>query len=213
MVSERGFTLVEFMIAMAITAAVLGGTVVLAMQMQQVYSTQLDDTTVEEEARFALDWIAQALRNAGSNPYSIGAFLCGGTGNFSAITINPLGTAAPGDDNIRLHSDMNPPNGLLGGGPLLCDELGEDITIAHDAAAMVITRQDHNDAAGAIAMTEPVVEDLQFTFLDSSRAVTANPNLVSYVRVRLTGQSQAFNTNFGEGTTSVLETEVHIRTR
>ena len=30
----------------------------LATQMQQAYSTQLDDATVEEEVRFSLDWIA-----------------------------------------------------------------------------------------------------------------------------------------------------------
>ena len=67
----RGFTLVEFMIAALITTAVLGGTVVLATQLQQGYSTQLDDVLVEQEARFALDWIARILRSAGSNPYLV----------------------------------------------------------------------------------------------------------------------------------------------
>jgi prepilin-type N-terminal cleavage/methylation domain-containing protein len=206
MVTERGFTLIEFMIAMAITAAVLGGTVTLASQLQQVYSTQLDDTTVEEEVRFVLDWMTQALRNAGSNPYSITASLCGVGGAFAALTIT-------GNDSVRIHSDMNPPNGLLGGDGLTCDEDGEDVTIAHDAAAMVITRQDHNVDFAPVVMTEPVIEDLVFTYLDSSRNVTANANLVSYVRVTVTGKSEAYNTLFGEGTTSVLETEVHIRTR
>ena len=55
----RGFTLVEFMIAALIMTAVLGGTVMLASQLQQGYSTQLDDVVVEQEVRYALDWIAR----------------------------------------------------------------------------------------------------------------------------------------------------------
>ena len=83
----RGFTLVEFLIAMAITAAVLGGTVALASQIQRSYSTQLDDTTAEEEVRFALDWIAQALRNAGTNPYNISVSTCASSALLSCRVI------------------------------------------------------------------------------------------------------------------------------
>ena len=196
------------MIAALITTMVLGGTVMLASQMQRAYTTQLDDVVVEEEARFSLDWIEQVLRNAGSNPYSITVSGCAAA-NFTPITI--IGTSS-----IRVQSDSNPPNGLLGGLAGACNEEGEDITIAHDVAALVITRRDHNLDAAAVAMTEPVVIDLDFTYFDSNRNVTANPNLVSYVGVRVIGKSvpnqrlNAANANFN---TRTLETEVHIRTR
>jgi Tfp pilus assembly protein PilW len=214
---QRGFTIVEFLIAAAITAAVLGGTIVLASQMQRVYSTQLDDTTAEEEVRFALDWIAQALRNAGSNPYSLGSLAtsCAGTGTFAAITMNPDG-ASPTDDSIRIQADINPPNGLLGGLTASADcgnDNGEDITIAFDAGEMVITREDNSGSDGPVVMTEPVIADLEFVYLNSARAVTADADLVAYVRVRVTGRSQAYNTLLGENTERTLETEVRVRTR
>ena len=232
-VSEGGFTLIEFMIAAAITAAVLGGTVMLATQLQQAYSYQLDDTTVEEEARFALDWIGQTLRNAGTNPYDIASLTtsCPGTGMFgdatgtqahaSGIQMDPNGNGT--DDDIRIHADVNPPNGLLGSltGLGSCSDLatGEDVTIALDADDKVITRQDHTVDDAPVPMTEPIftradaAPALLFTCLDSSRNATTNPNLVTYVQVQVTGQSKARNPITGAYTESTLQTEVRLRTR
>ncbi len=207
----RGFTLIEFMIAMAITAAVLGGTVALASQIQRSYSTQLDDTTAEEEVRFALDWIAQALRNAGTNPYNISASGCAAA-SFSAITIDPDGNGD--DDDIRIHADISPPNGLLGGTAGACDEEGEDVTIAYDPDALVITRQDNNIDADPVEMTEPVIGGLTFTYLNSARAVTADPDLVAYVQVEIVARSEAGTSiQAGEAAAYTLSTEVRLRTR
>jgi len=211
--NEGGFTLIEFMIAAAIAAAALGGTVMLATQLQQAYTTRLDDATVEEEARFALDWIAQALRNAGTNPYDISSLAtsCAGGGTFTGIEIT-----AGNSGIVRIHADINPPNGLIGGTAAGCaaaPEEGEDITIAHDPDESVITREDHSGAGGVVTMTEPVIEDLVFTFLNSSRNVTAIENQIAFVRVQIIGRSQAHNVNLGEGATTTLETEVRVRTR
>src|SRR5687767_13345656 len=71
---EAGFTIIEFMIAMAITTAVLGATVGLAAQIQQAYTADLDDVAVEQEVRYALDWVARYVRSAGSNPYACAPF-------------------------------------------------------------------------------------------------------------------------------------------
>jgi len=190
---ERGFTLVEFLIATAITVAVLGSSVMLASQLQQSYATQLDDTVAEEEVRFALDWIGQALRNAGSNPYNVGGF--------NAITM--------GASSIRINADINPPDGDI-------TDPNEDITIALGAGAdaNTITLTDNSDATPtAIPMTEPVIAGLAFTYLDSNRAVTGNPNAVAYVRVTITGQSEAYSRFLGQQTQRQLMTEVRVRVR
>lgn len=219
---EGGFSLVEFMIAAAITTAVLGGTIVLAAQLQQVYSTRLDDTTVEEEARFAIDWIAQAIRNAGSNPYGIKLSTCPLAGTiFQAIRIDPDADGV--NDDIRIQADLTGsptaippvtgPDALLGGSPLSCNQAGEDLTIAHDAVSLVITRQDNNTELAPVVMTEPIITQLLFTYLNSTGVVTTNPDAISYVRIRVTGRSQARNPNTGAFTTSTLETEVRVRTR
>lgn len=219
---EGGFSLVEFMIAAAIMTAVLGGTVVLATQLQQTYGTQLDDVTVEEEARFALDWIAQALRNAGSNPYGIELSSCPLAGTvFQAIRIDPNANLA--DDDIRIQTDITGspaaippvtgPDALLGGTLGSCNQAGEDITIAYDAVNRVITRRDNNTELAAVTMTEPIITQLLFTYLNSSGVVTTDPDAVAYVRVRVTGQSLARNPNLGGFATSTLETEARVRTR
>ena len=214
MVNERGFTLVEFLIATAIVTAVLGGTVAIASQMQRAYTTQLDAITVEEEARFSIDWIETALRSAGSNPYKIGASACAAA-TFLAIRMDPDGDGV--QDDIRINADINPPNGLLGGVLGTCNESNEDVTISFDSANSVITRRDNNTDGAAVVMTEPVITDVAFAYLNSAGATTTNANLASYVRVTVTGKSlphQRMNTSINNSvTTTTLQTEVHIRTR
>jgi Tfp pilus assembly protein PilV len=210
--AEEGFSLVEFMIAAVIATAVVGGTVLLATQIQQSYSTRFEDATVEEEARYALDWIVRALRTAGSNPYTITLSACPAANTvFQAIRIDPNGTGI--QDNIRIQSDVNPPNGLLGGVSGACTEEAEDVTIAHDAVNFVITRRDHAIDASPVDMTEPIFTELLFTFLDASRNATTNPAAIAYARIRVTGRSRAFDALVGELKTSTLETEVRLRTR
>lgn len=210
---DRGFTLVEFMVASLVTIAVLGGTVMLASQLQQGYSTQLDDVLVEQEVRYALDWIARSLRSAGSNPYDVATSVCPTAGTpFQAIRIDPDGDGM--DDDIRIQADISPPNGILGGSVAgACTEAGEDVTIAHDADALTITLEDNNTDASPQAMTEPVVSELEFTYLDSSRNPTANADSITYVQVEVTGRSKTYNTSLGEYPEATLNTEVNIRTR
>jgi len=209
----RGFTLIEFMIACLITTAVLGGTVMLASQLQQGYSTQLDDVLVEQEVRFALDWITRILRSAGSNPYGIETSPCPVVGTpFQEIRLDPDGDGM--DDDIRIQADISPPNGILGGDVAgTCTEEGEDITIARDADALTITRQDNNIDLEPEAMTEPIIAELEFTYLDSARNETADEDLIAYVGVHVTGRSKTYNTILGEYPETTLDTEVHVRIR
>jgi type IV pilus assembly protein PilW len=193
--SEQGFTLVEFMIAALIMTMVLGSTVALATQMQQVYSTQLDDAGLEQEARYALDWIARDLRSAGSDAY-------GQIAANQEFFIDPNGGGDP-DDSIRFTADINPADGAT-------DDVGEDITI--DLRSGVITRDDTN-AALTEDMTDAIFTDLQFTFLDGTQAATTDPTKVAYVRVQVTAQSRAWNPNIGAFPSSTLSTDVRLRTR
>ena len=197
LVSEKGFTLVEFMIAALVMSFVLGGTVMLATQLQQSYSTQLDEAALEQEARYALDWIARDLRQAASDPYHE-------IDSDQELFIDPNGGGDP-DDSIRIQADINPPDGVL-------DDDGENVTIEFDAVDGVITRED-TIATTTEDMTDGIFTDLQFTFLDSSRTATADPDNVAYVRVQVTAQSRAWNSNLGERPSFTLAKEVRVRTR
>ena len=189
---EAGFTLIEFIIAMAITTVVLGATVGLAATIQQAYTSDFDDVAVEQEVRYSLDWIARYLRPAGSNPYSCAVF--------QPIWIDPNGTCT--NNNVRVQADINPPDGD-------CTDAEEDVTIALDTARNVITL---NTGAGAVDMTDPIITNLVFTYMDSSHNPTANEMQIAYVGIAVTGRSRGRDTNTGF-TTFTLSSEVRIRTR
>jgi prepilin-type N-terminal cleavage/methylation domain-containing protein len=190
--SEAGFTLLEFLIAMSITTVVLGATVGLATTIQQAYTSDLDDAAIEQEVRYSLDWIARYLRSAGSNPYSCAVF--------QSIWMDPNGTGS--NNNVRVQADINPPDGD-------CTDSEEDVTIALDAVNRVITL---DTGAGPVAMTDPVITNLQFTYLNSSHNPTAVEAQIAYVVIAVTGQSRGRDTNTGF-TQFTLSSEVRIRTR
>ena len=200
--SESGFTLVEFLISSLMMMIVMGGTLLLATRIQEGYQYQTDDTVVEQEARYALDWIARDLRSAASDPYNI-------IPNNQSIFLDPNG-GANNDDSIRIQADISPngPDGDIA-------DAGENITIALDTVNRVITRADTNSAApAAVAMTDTIFTDLSFTFLDASRTVTATSDLVAYIQVQVTAQSRGRNAQAAGGfTTATLGTEVRVRTR
>lgn len=211
---ERGFSLVEMMIAAGITAAVVGAAVALSTSIQNVYSYELEDAAVQQEARFALDWIGRTISAAGSNPYGITAGVCPVATTFTPIQIDPDGDDV--NDDIRVHADVNPPNGILTGTVAdgCDDEDGEDVTISHDADAMTITREDMAlDDAGPVAMTDAVVTELLFTYLNTNRAATTDADSVVYVQVDLTVKSRSRNPYTGDYTTYSYESEIRVRSR
>jgi Tfp pilus assembly protein PilW len=192
--SEGGFTLVEFMISALVMTLVLGGAVALSMQIQQAYSTRLADEAVEQEARYALDWIARDLRSAASDPYDVIPLNQG-------IWLDPNGGSDP-NDSIRLQADINPADGDIA-------DAGEDVTIALDSANRVITRRDSNGASPvASAMTDGVITDLEFTCFNADGNLTASSELVAYIRVEVTAASGGHNPY-----SSTLATAVRVRTR
>jgi Tfp pilus assembly protein PilW len=198
---------------MAIAGTLLGTTVVLALEMQRNVTLRIDEATLGEDLQFTLDWIARTLRSAGSNPYAIGPALCAAP-VFQPVRIDPDGNGK--NDDVRIHADIYPPNGLLGGGSIWCDEAGEDVTIALDRRAMAITRQDNNVDARPVPMTDASIIDLQFSYFDDIGNPTENANLVTSVYVTIIGTSQpasADATTRRRLTTSVVDTEVRIRVR
>ena len=209
---QHGFSLVELLIATLVGSAMLGAAVLITDQVSRGYTSQLDGAMVQEEARFALNWIEEALRSAGSNPYGIAASNCPAAGTaFRAIRRDPNGNAVM--DDIRIQADVNPPNALLGGLAAPCAEPGEDITIAHDPAAQTITVLDNNLGGAPTPMTDGVITQLQFTHLDANRAVTANENAIAFVQVAVTAQGPNRDRQLWQPATVTLTSEVRIRTR
>ena len=209
---ERGFSLVELMIVGLITTMIAGAAVTLASQVQRTYSYQLNDAAVQQEARYAMDWITRTLTAAGNNPYGIMTSNCPVAGTvFVPLTLDPDGDGI--HDDVRVRSDINRPNGILLGQIGACNEVGEDVTIAHDPANLTLTRFDRALENAAVAVTDQVFTRLRFTYLDVNRAVTVLPANIVYVQVNLTGRSKSRNPHTGQQTTFTYQSEARVRAR
>jgi Tfp pilus assembly protein PilW len=210
--SEAGFSLVELLVSMVITTTIMSTVVLVARQVQFSYNSQLDGAAVQQEARYAIEWLVPILRTAGNNPDTITTGTCPTTGTtFRAIRRDPNGDGIQND--IRVHADVNPPNGLLGGSLGLCTEAGEDITIAYDTANRTITRRDNNTEAAAVAMTDTVISNLTFAYLDSNRVATALDGSVAFVRVTVSAQPPNRSLFTNQTRTYTHTAEVHVRLR
>ncbi|MEY4635804.1 MAG: hypothetical protein RJA55_1602 [Acidobacteriota bacterium] len=210
--NDRGFTLVELLIASMVTMVVLGGAVALTSQVQEGYRRQIESSAAEQEGRYALDWVSRLIRASGNNPYNVATTDCPTAGTpFAAIVFDPDGDGA--DDDIRLQTDSNPPDGLLGGPSGTCTQANEDVTVSLDHGANSITFLDNNLGGTATIRTDAVIEDLRFIYRDAARAVTANPLNVVYVETQVTIRTRTLNAITGEPVTRVLSQEVRIRGR
>ena len=210
--NARGFSTAELLVAMAITVTTMGTSLAITEQVSRGYTTQLDNALTQEEARFALDWVASALRTAGANPYAVVTTNCPGAAfNFQAVRLDPNGNGVM--DDLRLQADVNPPNGLVGGVGGVCDEAGEDVTIGLDPATKTITLLDNNLGGLPTPMTDGVITGLQFSYLDANRVATNAAAAAAFVRVSVTAEAPGANRARGARDTVTLTSEVRIRVR
>ncbi len=223
---EAGFTLVELLVSMTVSTLILGGAVYVTSQVQQGYGQQLDTAASEQEARYALDWIQRLLRQAGSDPYNVRtqaespclpAGLLPSVNGFPPVMRDPNHNGV--DDDIRIFSDANPPNGTVGGpgpaGSLTgCFEAGEDMTVSYDATNRVITLRDNNRPQdGTLTMTDTVVNSLRFQYLDRNLATTTSMATLAWVRVTIVTQAKIRDTHTRQFATYPLTVDVRLRPR
>jgi len=220
--AEAGFTLVELLVASVVSMLVLGGAVVLTSQVQSGYRRQIESAAAEQEGRYALEWIGKLIRGADNDPFNLGptlALTCTGEA-YDAIQFDP---DADGDDNdIRLQSDSNPPDGKLGGPNDMgdCDQANEDVTITFDSGNNVIVFLDNNLGDPAAIRTDAVIEDLEFVFFNGAHEemlpsgvipkVAAN---VRYVDIRIKTRSRTLDPATGLPVTRAISSEVRVRSR
>lgn len=210
--SEHGFTLVELLVATVVSLLVLGGAVALTSQVQSGYRRQIEAAAGEQEARYALEWIGKLIRGADNNPFSVANTNCPAAATvYAAIRFDP---GADGIDNdIRLQTDSNPPDGQVGGALGLCNQANEDVTISLDAANDAILFFDNNLGVPASIRTDAVIDDLRFIYRDAARAVTTVPANVRYVEIRITVRSRTVDPSTGAPVTRTLSSEVRVRSR
>jgi prepilin-type N-terminal cleavage/methylation domain-containing protein len=226
---ERGFTLIELLVSMMITTVVLGGALLMSSQVQESFRHQIEDSAGEQEGRYALEWVSRLIRAAGNNTYSLPLMNDNGTpadlsddiaippecpaGNlaYSWVIMNPDGLN--GNDDIRLQTDSNPPDGILGGTAGDCNQANEDVTVAYDAATSSITFLDNNIGGAGTVRTDAVINGLNFVFKDVNHVPTANAANVVYVETQITVRTRTISPITLLPETRLLTQEVRLRGR
>ncbi len=210
---QRGFTLAELMVATLITTLVLGSAVAMTSAVQQSFRKQIEDSAGEQEGRYALDWVSRLIRSAGNNPFGL---VAPATGNcpvagtqYSWVVMDPDADGINND--IRLQTDSNPPDGILGG--TACDQANEDVTVSYDPMTSSITFLDNNIGGGATVRTDAVIDNLLFVFKDVNHDPTLNAANVVYIETQITIRTRTLNPITMLPETRLLTQEVRLRGR
>jgi type II secretory pathway pseudopilin PulG len=222
--NEQGFTLAEVLVASMVTMLILGGAVALTSSVQASYRKQIEDAAAEQEGRYAIEWVSRMIRAAGNNPYSLppvpppdplGYATCPVANTpYAWLIPDPNGDGV--NDDIRIQTDSNPPDGWLGGsgvGATPCGQANEDVTISYNPANLAITFLDNNLGGTASIRTDAVIAGLNFVYRDAGHAVTANPAAVMYVETQVTVRTRTIDAATGLPATRVMSQEVRIRGR
>lgn len=218
---ERGFTLVELLVATMVSMLVLGGAVALTSQIQTGYRRQVEAAAAEQEGRYALEWIGKLIRSSGNNPFSQDQTNC--PGGLDPVPMDVMAIRFDPDDDdvdndIRLQTDTNPPDGIVGGVAVgTCNQANEDVTISYDPLNDAIVFFDNNLAPVASIRTDAVIQDLRFVYRDSLHNVMntadplTNPANVRYVETQITIRTRTLDPSTGQPVMRVVSSEVRVR--
>lgn len=208
---QRGFTLVELLVASVCTIIVLGGAVSLTSQIQSGYRRQLEDSVGEQEARYALEWIGRYLRSVGNNPFNAAASNCPAAGTLFVGLIPNTTTGA-----LTLQSDSNPPDGLIGGASGACNQTNEHVTISLNTAENEIQFLDQAVGTTATTRTDSVIQGLQFVYKNSTGGAwdpATSASNIFYVQTNITIRTRTINAVSGTPATRTLSSEIRVRGR
>lgn len=106
--NNRGFTMIELMIAVSILAIIIAGMTIALQQQQRQFKMTKEAVDTDQTARAALDYLATEIRNAGSRQGKTFAlqFVNGGSDGNNPCTVdtNEEGSANSPPDCITLYS-------------------------------------------------------------------------------------------------------------
>lgn len=190
---QRGFTLVEMMVATAIMGFVLSA----ALLSLQAGTQASDATTGRAEAqssiRFALDRMIADMRAAGYDP--------------TINNFDPVDSASMSSTQVMLNTDLNA-NGTLDAPAGTCDAAAQAERVRYRKSGTSLMRAVMTNATTVACETTLIggVQSLTFTYLGANGATTATAASVRTIRVALTIQPESMGT-FRIGTMAAAMTD------
>jgi prepilin-type N-terminal cleavage/methylation domain-containing protein len=187
--SANGFTLVEFLVAILLTAILMGGVYSVYRVQTRTVKAQESRLEAQDYARTVLDIMVREIRNAMHDPTGITSGTdCAGNGNPPGVPGIVVATAQTLQFTLDADGDGD------------CDGPNEDITYTYNAGTQEITRA--VDGGTAQNLTNGNATGLQFTYFAQDSVTAMSPIItanIQRVQIALTIQSQSPDTEFGGG--------------
>jgi type IV pilus assembly protein PilW len=189
---EKGFSLIELMIAMALSGIVIGAIYNLYIGQSRSYVIQDQVAEMQQNARVAMDMMVRDIRMAGFDPTrEAGA-------GFVAATSN----------SIQFTADRNSDGDL--------DDADEDITYSLYDSNDADTLDDDlgRDTGGGNQPVAENISSLTFSYFDEDGNSTADLSQIRSVEITLTAQTAERDPDYtpnGGYRTRTLETVVKVR--
>lgn len=200
---QRGFSLLEMLMAISILAVVTGSVFVLVYQSQQRYASERQYSEAVQNARIALDNITRFVRQAGNDPLDLIAQepivpTAGGVIIYSDLSGSVASTTGNAMDRT------GDPNGLL-------DSVFETITISYNSS----NRSVEYDVGYGTQLLAEDVDSLQFQFFDQSGVATTVPGSINKVRITIVAVTeQADRSGYNNRKNAItLFSDVYVRSR
>jgi type IV pilus assembly protein PilW len=169
--SNRGFSLLELMVAMAVVSILLAGIYAAYITQLRSYMTQQMTLEMQQNLRVAMQIMARDIRMAGFDPTrsaNAGVItMLANTFRFSADK-DQSGVATDSDEDITYAINNN-------------GSLGRQ-TIVYDPVTNTTT------SSGLQPVAENI-DALNFVYLDANGVITSNPTAVASVQVTIVGRS------------------------
>ena len=182
--NARGFTLTELLAAFAVVGLVLAGVLSLLLQVQRSYLLGAARVEAQQNARVAIERMAQEIRLAGYDPTTAG---------FTAL-------ANPTETSLTLQNDWNG-DGVIRGS-------GEVVTYLLRGTTL------RRNAGGGAQPVVQGVERLRFVYLDAAGVATADPKAIRTVEVSITAAPERAGASGATGHVGVvMTTSVRLRNR
>jgi prepilin-type N-terminal cleavage/methylation domain-containing protein len=162
---DRGLSLVELLLAMALVGVVMGGVTRSFVSQRKLTAIQQQRGTLIQQAQAAMDLVTREFRTAGANPTGAA---------FVPVTYNA--------SQLEIRADLNG-NGTTD----TTNDPNEHLLYAYDSAHKRITR---NAGSGA----QPLVEHIQaftFTYLNSAGQTTTDPSAIRQLQITITARTAA----------------------
>ncbi|MBA3013153.1 MAG: prepilin-type N-terminal cleavage/methylation domain-containing protein [Desulfobacula sp.] len=195
-IGNRGFTLIELMVAMALVGIVIAGIISSYTGQQEAHLSQKQVVEMQQHIRAGLYIMAREIRMAGYDPYggSSGAgIVSAGTGASSA---SPLTFTLVADDDGQDNAQDTNGDGFADTADGTVDESGELKSISfylYDSAVLGLNNLGMRIGSGNVqAIAENILPaGFSFVYLNSAGTVLAPPvnvNSIAAIQINITAQ-------------------------